>query len=56
MPLPKPVVDQDRKAETAKKKEIYHQKKQKNKKKTDEEKKERTVTIQETKEEHFIYP
>ena len=56
LPLPKPVVDQETKSITAKKKEIYPKKKPELKKIVPEETQDETVAIQETKEEVFIYP
>ena len=56
LPIPKPIVDQETKIITAKKKEIYPQKKPKTEKATVEEAQEETVAIQETKEEVFTYP
>ena len=56
LPIPKPIVDQETKIITAKKKEIYPQKKPKTEKVTVEKAQEETVVIQETKEEVFIYP
>jgi len=56
LPLPKPSVDEETKIITAKKKEIYPQKKPETKEVILEEMQEDTVTIQETKEEVFIYP
>ena len=56
LPIPKPIVDQETKIITAKKKEIYPQKKPKSEKITVEEKQEGTVAIERTKEEVFIYP
>ena len=56
LPIPKPIVDQETKIITAKKKEIYPQKKPETKKVTVEEAQEEIVAIQETEEEVFIYP
>jgi len=56
LPIPKPIVDQETKIITAKKKEIYPQKKPETEKITVEEAQEETVAMQETKEEVFIYP
>ena len=56
LPLPKPVVDQETKSITAKKKEIYPKKKPELKTIVAEETQDVTVAIQETKEEVFIYP
>ena len=49
LPIPKPIVDEETKIITAKKKEIYPQKKPETKKVTIEETQEETVAIQETK-------
>ena len=56
LPIPKPIVDQETKIITAKKKEIYPQKKPETKKVTPEETQEKITAIQQTDEEIFIYP